>query len=957
MSMPFLGKWSFAPNAQVVQINARTGVLSVGAAPSDSTANFNAYGTPTSFILQAMNGQYVTFNGTSYTATESRSGNTTCFSLESVGGNTFRVVDLGINGAGTNQFYWNDLNGTLGQVAKTSSPPATTSFAQTIVTIGLQDFPKFATLNPDLSWVYLENANLASMAFTSANLANADLSNATLTNAVFSSATLISANLTGANAANAHFDSAIMNGANLTNAVLTQATMNQAQLAGAILNGASMSGVMLNNATVTNAKLLNVALTGFGTLVDGTDFTGSDLTGADFTGATSVNSGTGNVPTDFSSANLTGVTLSNASAAQTTVFMQNLKINAQTNFTAAQIRYLDFTSFDLQGILFTHADMTGCKLDQTKLNNAELGFANLTSATMTGNIPLFGANLSNATLTGVNMTGAQMGSLGLLFFVPQGSPDYTTFLNGLQQNTPTAVVQVFKDSGITLSVPPTIVPSASAPGTFWTVENLTGANTYTYSVELQTSTTVPQINVFQPTAAAVLANAFMKDAILTGANLYGVRASGVQLYGQAKLDGNANLVGAQFDNSNLANINLKQTRLNGTNFNYALLAGAQFSGADLTPNSADGQASSFIAASLQGANFSDAKLAHVVFTDAAISIAQPNSTNAAGVWLFTVPAQQAAAVLSQLNAAANPTNNFSLPVMAATALVPGPVPSSVVGAFAQHGLTLSSSAIITVIGVTPYWIVTDGGTTYVVTQSLDTKQDIPALGVAPGINPLTAPTFFMPLSLETDLINGPVDAAVRTAFQTGGNITLSSAAMINIQQQLTDWQIVDLTATYSLWLGLTGMATWQIYVRPSIPAVIQLFTNYSTPLSQRTTIASPSTGLWAVNNDSDNPFNPVTNYIKFNVLQNAIQGLDVYGSALRVVCLAAQGVSEYLNIDLDVTQLAQTDLDPTSICPNSLTVASNLADKIQFPQWMRARIPPRAPFCIPSEDGYYYCPN
>ena len=107
-----------------------------------------------------------------------------------------------------------------------------------------------------------------------------------------------------------------------------------------------------------------------------------------------------------------------------------------------------------------------------------------------------------------------------------------------------------------------------------------------------------------------------------------------------------------------------------------------------------------------------------------------------------------------------------------------------------------------------------------------------------------------------------------------------------------------------------------------------------------------------------NPFNQVINYIRFNLVRNQRDGtLDIYGAALRVRRLVAGGQLEYHNINCNVTQLAEKQLQSTTVCPNSLRAAANRNDNIPFKQWMRARELPKPPFCVPSEDDYFYCPS
>jgi hypothetical protein len=131
------------------------------------------------------------------------------------------------------------------------------------------------------------------------------------------------------------------------------------------------------------------------------------------------------------------------------------------------------------------------------------------------------------------------------------------------------------------------------------------------------------------------------------------------------------------------------------------------------------------------------------------------------------------------------------------------------------------------------------------------------------------------------------------------------------------------------------------------------------PLSRRVTVSGGEAGRWYVDNDSNNPYNPVTNYITFNAVYNRDgEILDIYGNSLRVRRINSSGNEEYYNIVCALTKLSESQLksSPSSVCPNSLRVETNISEKIPFKEWMRARILPQPPFCVPSPDGRYYCP-
>lgn len=941
MSMDFIGKWSFsAQGGNYVKIDPATGALAVGPKPLDGSQNFNAYGATDKLMLQAANGKYLAASGAGYQANLDRDGAVSYFAIEDAGGGALRIADLGVKGAGTERYCWNNQNGALQRVPDSGTPPPTTLFNQTVVTVGLAQFKQsgFPAPQPDLSWAYLSGADMTGVAFSEANLAHADLSNANIAGAPMQTAILSGANLSGANITDmADFTNAMLDNADLTGARLTDVVMNGTKLPGAILNGAKLQSASLNNAVLTKAKLRGADMTGAQIVI--ADFTGADLTGAIFTRAI--------VRTiTIIDADLTGVQMSNPNLTNPTIDLSDAKLSAKTNLTHAKMQYVDLQNHDLQHVVMAHADLTGSRLDHTKLSNAELPYANLTNVTLTGGVPMYATNLSNATLTGANLTGAQMGSISLLFRVTDQNT-FDTFQKALNADDVPTVKTIFGNNGVTLQGSVIISPSQYAANRAWEVRT----DQKTYTVRLEAIGTSQALGVYETVTAAILSNAFMKGAILTSANLYNVRASGVQLYGNARLDGNAILERAQFDNANMGSINLKQAKLYGVNLDYATLTDAQFQGADLSLDAGGGQAS-LARANLQGADFSNAVLDNAVFTDAAVSVARSDgSQNADGVWLFSAAPAEATACIPELQAG---VKQFTLAIDLEAALKQGPVTAPLRAAFQQHGITLAQEALVTIEGQGPGWQIDDGATTYQIVPACDQDQYQPALGVQRGAAPQVL--FTIPLYLEKVLKNGPVAPAVSDAFKQHG-VTLGAAAHVTAAQRATDWQVVDTSGSYTLWEGLDESCQLSIFARPSMPNLLELFSNHSTPLSRRTTVPSAETGRWGIDNDSNDPYNPVTNYIKFNLVLDTSDGsLDIYGSALRVRRLAAAGQVEYHNINCNVTVLTQKELPATTVCPNSLRVEVNQSDQIPFKKWMQARELPKPPFCVPSADGYFYCP-
>src|SRR5262249_51262382 len=197
-------------------------------------------------------------------------------------------------------------------------------------------------------------------------------------------------------------------------------------------------------------------------LINETDFTGADLTEAVFTGATV------NGTMTIKGANLTGAALNNPNN-HVTIYPNMIVLDSTTNFTRAQLQYIDFSGYTLDTILFSEADMTGCKLHKASLIDTEMAYATLDGVDLTGTVWMNGANLSNASLKGADLTSAQLGALSKRFAVASDAPNYAAFLQGLQTSNTDAVVKAFGANGYTLSGTVTITASHFSTTT-WTVE-------------------------------------------------------------------------------------------------------------------------------------------------------------------------------------------------------------------------------------------------------------------------------------------------------------------------------------------------------------------------------------------------------------------------------------------------------------------------------------------------------
>lgn len=939
--MEFIGKWILAGfDGSILAVDFESGVLGFTRDANAAGRKFNAYGRQDKFMLQAANGRYVTYKKKSYQACEDRDSNAVyTFGLESAGTGIWYMADHGAMGGGRPGLYWNASGLKLVQMEKTSSLPDTARFKQTVVTVGFADFKErgFPVPKPDLSWVSLAGADLDGVNFTQANLSNADLSNANMSGLPFQRAILDSADLSGAKLTDmADFTGASLNKTCLVNAAMINVILTQADLSGANCSGAEMTGNNMTG-TVCHKGIFNRTIFKNGFIINA-DFSGATLTEADFTAA--VVRGI-----DLTDANLSGASIGNTDPKHITIDLSDAKLNRNTNFSRARATYVDLRGQNMEHIDMAHADFTGAKLDNVKLNHAELSYVILNKASLTGSIPMHGANLSNATLEAVDLTGAQMGSISLLFRITEAG-SCRKFNIALDTGDIATVKSVFEKNGTPLTEPVVVSSSAYAKGRVWEVRT----EHTTYTVRLETAGTGETMAVYETVTAAILNNAFMKDAVLTSANLYNVRASGIQLYGQAKLDGNAILERAQFNNANMSNIDLKLGKLYGVNLDHAVLINAKFQGCSLCQDAGGGQ-SSLGRANLQGANFSDADLNEAIFTDAAVSVARtPESAGVDGVWLFELAGNPD--FLSELAAA---TTLYTLDPSLASDLKQGAVSESVQKAFKTQGIPLEAEALVSVQATGPIWEIIDGSKRFVIYRDCNRKTYQPALGVGTAVG--KAPLFTMSLKLESCLKNGPVAQAVRTVFKDHG-VDLTSSATVVSSRQNTDWEIVDSKTSYMLWLGLDPYEyEWQVYVRSAIPTLIEGFSTHSVPLTRRVTVRSDGEDCWKIDNDSENPYNATTNYIRFNCVRNSADPcLEIYGYAMRVQRMESASQLAYHNVNCELTLLPEDKMSASTVCPNSLRGEVNKSEHTPYKKWMRAKELPKAPICVPDKDGHFICP-
>lgn len=712
-SRSFAGKWQFAATSGQLITVQTDGTLSLSAKQSGAINQMiNAYGI-SSFWLQAGNGQYLAASGNTPQANQSRNGAVAEIRLEKMGSG-FRLCRISSSG---DSYLVAQQSGLVWQAA-TSSPPLSAQFTRTIVTKDLEFLKEWGAMGSDLRFAYLAEENLNEMVMMAVDLSNADLHgstliDATLTNAKvddcnFSGCDLSKTDLTHIHGKNVLFEKCIvgsdtnMPDAELPNAIFRgckssggQPILNRLKAPGADFSGALLPSVIMENADLSQANLINVDLSGASlascnftaaimTLVNlqnttlqtsnfsqatlvGTDFTGANINHVNFSGANLTNARL-SLTTGYSQLNLSDSTL--LATVLTEMNLVDATINAKTDFTQAQMDGVNLSSQKLDQVIFLMASMKKANLDSTSLNGAVLVGANLAGATVLGNVSLVGANLSNASLENVNLTGAQFGALSTVTHLDEA--DAQTLDN---QQLPERLRQMLYQGKILVNGQAEVL--VRQPGQNWLVEH-DGKPLFIHYQD-------GQLNVAQDNGgnAAILANTFMPNAILTGANLYAVDMSGAHWYGSNARADNANLEQVNLSNANLATMNFTQARLFGANLSYASLVNTDFSKAMLEPTEGL-KLASLAFASIQGTIFTEAKLTGANLTNGAVALPFEETGNKlTGVPLFSAALE----LMSSLNS--------------------GTVSKELRQVFTDNGYSLLSNAKIIEKQSDQYWIISN----------------------------------------------------------------------------------------------------------------------------------------------------------------------------------------------------------------------------------------------------------
>ena len=541
-------------------------------------------------------------------------------------------------------------------------------------------------------------------------------------NCNFEQAVLAQVNFTGANVSNANLSGANLSGAILAGFIFTGTNFSGANFSGCVLDQINFSGINFPNVNFSNASLAGTNFTG--ATLSTANFTGCDLTSIIYDGTTVI-APTQTARGSFHSAKVPFALINRMwqffDLSNATVIGLPSPLSTSANVLQALGARLtgmnqnNFTGVTLQSAVLNYADLDGLDLSGADLTNASVIQASL-----------HGTILSGATLVNTNLSGAQLGSLGFLFTLP------LSMQSALNAGTVSALTPYFTQVGVTISANATL--ETVVANQVWELDDV--GNQIIYTIRLN-GPNAQVYTVYWPAVAANLVNAYMPNAVLTGANLYGVLANNIQFYGSgAQIDGSAILEDAQFNDSNLSNVNFTQAQLMGTNLSGSYLFNAQFNGANLTP-STNGVATNLSEANLQGADFTDAQLGGASLKNAAVAISVPTKANPnqGGVYLFSLPytgdTNTMQQYMGELDAAGltlfslNPNGDAPTLQKYVTALQTNNFATLQVP-FSAHNppITFSAEAKINTITFGSVWQIVDMGRSYTLWTDTDDEGDI-----------------------------------------------------------------------------------------------------------------------------------------------------------------------------------------------------------------------------------------
>jgi uncharacterized protein YjbI with pentapeptide repeats len=726
----------------------------------------------------------------------------------------------------------------------------------------------------------------------------------------FSNIDFTGVDLSGIDFTNANFDGALMD----TRTVLPPGTaLAGATFIGAWLGGVSFEGCDLTGADFTKAGLLGAQfdektkLAGakfVGVDLFGLSFAGCDLTGADFTGATLAG-------LDLQSATLSGAVM--AGLDLTVLAASSYRKPPALAGTSTRLTQMSgstipaaFLNNRWQWIDLRNATIPDLPQSITKLQAAGAKLSGLNKNVLTG-ISLQIATLDNALLDGLSLSGADLKGASLIDASLHGATLTNTKLPGANLSgsqlgslghlftLPSSAEAALNGAQVSV-LAPFFKQNGITLSSNVTIETLAANRVWQLNDAGNHVAYTIRLETQSGNTQVLTVYAPVAAASLVNAYLPNATLTGANLYGVL-----AN--GVQFYGSN-ARIDgsavLEAAQLNNSNFSNLNLTQAQLFGANLSGsylfNAKFNKANLTPSADGVAADLSDANLQGADFTDAQLYGANlSNAAVAVNVPTTAVPDQGGVYLFSLPNA--GDTNTLQ-----------------------QYTADLNAAAAA-LFSLNP-----DG-------DQAKLQQYVSALKA----NNLA------PLKLAFLKHQPP--------------IVLSNNAQIQTVEVGSVWQIVDGAQSYTLWTDTDENGNTELYAAPSLTRTQTAFHQNNMTLRWQASVAVDMAGQqWLLDNDSENPQNFSTGYVKFVVKLNG-SVLDVYGTAVRIERLGDKNQLQMDTETCNLTVVAVTNMNSQTICPNGTKLSTNQnTGGVQWDtNWLRAISPPKPPTCVPTD--YSWCPQ
>jgi Uncharacterized low-complexity proteins len=790
---------------------------------------------------------------------------------------------------------------------ESSAPP--TSFEMTQVTPAIQSEGDYDGL--DFAWVDLTGS---SSAFGLNTFRNADLSHCQLANIFFNEVDFSGANLDGANLQGCLAPKCVWRQSNLSNCNLTRADF----AGGAPNDECDLTGANLTNANLTNAEFAYCNLSN-------ATLTNCNLTGTDLSSA------------NLSAANLVGSTFAGTMLSAANVVGAIFTGDDLTGASASPLPRFYNTPLSPPSPTNPRTNLVECRLNQSLLGN-DWSMLDLTGATILNlSVPL--SSKANPLLVRYSiLKGLNGGNLSGL------SLQHAVFDNAILDGLDFSHTDLTNASFIDASLHGTNLTGAILTGA-----NMTGAQMGSLS-RLFSLPLNSQSDLNSGPVDAALVGQFLQNGItlsqsasltiLTTGAVWQLNDAGNKLNYTIRLETNPT------DNSQTLGVYSNTT---GAILSYAYLPGANLNGASLYGATADhiqfygSGARLDNTAVLELAKLNDSNLSKVNFADA-----QLLGANLSNSHLFN----------AQFNRAhLTPTVNGSIADLTGANLQGADFTDAHL-----DGADLTNAAVA--IDVSPDQISQGGVYLFSLPYNGDTNT------ATQYVNELNAAAkqFTLPYQNDTNTLQdyvaalnaGQISDFINAFLLQQPFIVLSNSAQIEkVQDADNVWQIVDQPTTYNLWTEVTGQDAQShdittLFVEPSLPKLQSAFSKNNYKLRWQAGVTVQTAGSqWLVDNDSENPANTDTGYVKFIIKLNGSE-LDVYGASLRITRMGANNQMVFDTETCKVTTLAATNMSGDTICPNGtkLSVNQSRSGVNWDDKWLRASALPSPPTCVPTDNSW-----